>query len=100
MADLEDWIVLDDGIPIGRIYQRHAPANADVAWFWSITEYVEPRPPRCDEVDEVIKVLNRTAEILRDMGHQISDAAKAAFQNTWDKWRDWATQAGFDSSSG
>ena len=31
MADLEDWIVLDDGIPIGRIYQRHAPANADVA---------------------------------------------------------------------
>ena len=36
MAHLEDWIVLDDGIPIGRIYQRHAPANADVAWFWSI----------------------------------------------------------------
>ena len=25
------------------IYQRHAPANADVAWFWSVTEYVEPR---------------------------------------------------------
>jgi hypothetical protein len=43
MADLKDWIVLDDGIPIGRIYQRHAPANADVAWFWSITTYVEPR---------------------------------------------------------
>ena len=30
MAHLEDWIVLDDGKPIGRIYQRHAPANADV----------------------------------------------------------------------
>jgi len=42
-AHLEDWIVLDDGMPIGRIYQRHAPANADVAWFWSITTYVEPR---------------------------------------------------------
>ena len=42
-AHLEDWIVLDDGKPIGRIYQRHAPANADVAWFWSITTYVEPR---------------------------------------------------------
>ena len=41
-AHLEDWIVLDDGKPIGRIYQRHAPANADV-WFWSITTYVEPR---------------------------------------------------------
>ena len=39
-ADLEDWIALEDGKPIGRIYQRHAPANADVAWFWSITEYV------------------------------------------------------------
>ena len=43
MADLDDWIVLDDGRPIGRIYQRHAPANADVTWFWSITAYVEPR---------------------------------------------------------
>ena len=42
-AHLEDWIVLDNGRPIGRIYQRHAPANADVAWFWSITTYVEPR---------------------------------------------------------
>jgi hypothetical protein len=24
-------------------YERHAPANADHAWFWSITEYVKPR---------------------------------------------------------
>jgi hypothetical protein len=39
----KDRIVLDDGIPIGRIYQRHAPASADVAWFWSVTGYVEPR---------------------------------------------------------
>ena len=27
-AHFEDWIVLDDGKPIGRIYQRHAPASA------------------------------------------------------------------------
>ena len=40
-ADLED--VLDDDKSIGHIYPRHAPANAVVAWFWSITAYVEPR---------------------------------------------------------
>jgi hypothetical protein len=68
MADLEDWIVLDDGIPIGRIYQRHAPANADVAWFWSITTYVEPRSG------------------LRTSGTtETLDAAKVAFRDNWDK---------------
>jgi hypothetical protein len=30
------------GAPYGRIYQRQAPATADVAWFWSITTYVDP----------------------------------------------------------
>jgi hypothetical protein len=42
-ADLEDFDVLDDGRPVGRIYEKHAPASPDQAWFWSITEYVEPR---------------------------------------------------------
>ena len=80
-ADLEDWIVLDDGIPIGRIYQRHAPANADVAWFWSVTAYVEPRSGL------------RTSGMAETL-----DAAKAAFRDSYDKWRDWATKA--DSNSG
>ena len=35
--------MLDDGKPIGRIYEKHAPASPDQAWVWSITEYVEPR---------------------------------------------------------
>jgi hypothetical protein len=77
MADLEDWIVLDDGIPIGRIYQRHAPANADVAWFWSITTYVEPRSGLCT---------SGSAETF--------DAARVAFRESWDKWRVWATKTG------
>jgi hypothetical protein len=42
-VDRSRWIAFDGGIPIGRIYQRHTPASADVAWFWSITSYVEPR---------------------------------------------------------
>ena len=42
-VDRSRWIAFDGGIPIGRIYQRHTPASADVAWFWSITTYVEPR---------------------------------------------------------
>ena len=82
-AHLEDWIVLDDGKPIRRIYQRHAPANADVAWFWSITTYVEPRAGL------------RTSGMADTL-----DAAKAAFRDSYDKWRDWATKAGFDSGIG
>ena len=82
-ADLDDWMVLDDGIPIGRIYQRHAPANAGVAWFWSVTTYVDPR------------------SALRTSGMaETLDAAKAAFRDSYDKWRDWATMAGFDSGLG
>jgi hypothetical protein len=67
-AHLEDWIVLDDGKPIGRIYQRHAPANADVAWFWSITTYVEPRSG--------LRTGGTTGTL---------DAAKVEFRATWDK---------------
>jgi hypothetical protein len=82
-ADLADWIILDDGKPVGRIYQRHAPANADVAWFWSITTYVEPR------------------SALRTSGMaETLDAAKAAFRDSYDKWRDWAAKTGFDSGLG
>jgi hypothetical protein len=83
MANLDDWMVLDDGKPIGRIYQRHAPANADVAWFWSVTAYVEPRSGL------------RTSGMAETL-----DAAKAAFRDSYDKWRDWATKAGFDSGLG
>ena len=36
-AGLEDWDVLDDGKPVGRIYEKHVPARPDLAWFWSIT---------------------------------------------------------------
>jgi hypothetical protein len=82
-ADLEDWIVLDDGKPIGRIYQRHAPANADVAWFWSITTYVEPRAGL------------RTSETTGPL-----DAAKAAFRAAWEQWQSWAAKTGINSGAG
>jgi len=82
-ADLEDWIVLDDGMPIGRIYQRHAPANADVAWFWSITTYVEPHSG--------LRTSGMTDTI---------DAAKAEFRDSYDKWRAWVAKTGFDSGAG
>jgi hypothetical protein len=82
-ANLDHWIVLDDDIPIGRIYQRHAPANADVAWFWSVTTYVEPRAG--------LRMSGTTGTL---------DDAKAAFRDSYDKWRDWATKTGFDSGLG
>ena len=80
-VDLEDWIVLD-GKPIGHIYQRHAPANADVAWFWSVTAYVEPRSG--------LRTSGTTGTL---------DAAKAAFRNSYDRWRAWAGKTGFDSGA-
>jgi hypothetical protein len=52
-------------------------------WHWSITVYVEPRAGLRT---------SGTAETL--------DAAKTAFREIWDKWRAWATQAGFDSNTG
>ena len=77
-AHLEDWIILDEGRPIGGICQ-HSPANADVAWFWSVTAYVEPRA------------------VLRTSGTtETLDAAKAAFRATWDQWQSWAAKTGFN----
>jgi hypothetical protein len=67
-AHLEDWIVLDDGRPIGRIYQRHAPAI-----------YVEPRSG--------LSTSGTVATL---------DEAKAAFRASWDRWCSWATQTGFN----
>ena len=47
-AGLEDWDVLDDGKPVGRIYEKHVPARPDLAWFWSITglSTLAALPPR------------------------------------------------------
>jgi hypothetical protein len=42
-ADLQDWQVLEDGHEIGRIYEQHAPASPDQAWFWSITVPLDMR---------------------------------------------------------
>jgi hypothetical protein len=77
---LEDWDVLDDGKPVGRIYERHAAvASPNRAWFWSITEYVEPRAGLS---------ISGTAGTL--------DEAKAAFRANWDRSCAWAARTGFD----
>jgi hypothetical protein len=82
-AHLQDWQVLDDGKPVGRLYQAHTAAPPELIWHWSITEYVEPRSGLRT---------SGTAETL--------DAAKSAFKDTWEAWRSWAAKTGFDSSSG
>jgi hypothetical protein len=79
LSDLEDWTVLDDGRPVGRIYERRAPASATQTWHWSITEYVEPRAG------------------LRTSGTSSTlNEAKAAFKASWLRWRAWAARTGFD----
>ena len=56
--------------PVGRIYQHHAPASPDQAWFWSITVYVEPR------------------SALRTSGTASTlDEAKFAFKSSSESWR-------------
>ena len=43
-ADRQDWIVLDDGLEVGRIYEdRSESTPRELRWFWSITRYVPPR---------------------------------------------------------
>jgi hypothetical protein len=78
-ARLKDWDVLDDGKPVGRIYQRHAQGKPGQAWFWSITEYVEPRSGVCTS--------SPAATLLE---------AKAAFKAHWLRWCAWAARTGFD----
>jgi hypothetical protein len=43
-ADRQDWTTLDDGKPVGRVYED---ASASTRWFWSITVYVDPRAGIC-----------------------------------------------------
>jgi hypothetical protein len=80
---LEDWQVLDDGKPIGRIYEKHAPASP--------TRRGSGRSPSSSS----------HAPGLRTSGSaETFDAARVAYRECWDKWRAWAAQAGFDSGSG
>ena len=69
-ADRQDWTILDEGQPVGRIYEdTSASTSADLRWFWSITVYVWP--------DAGI-VTSGTAPTL--------DQAKAEFQRSWIAW--------------
>ena len=61
--DQLDYVVIEDGQIIGRMYEdRHVPA--DVRWFWSITEHVDPalgittngRVPSLDEAKARFRV--------------------------------------------
>ena len=63
-ADRQDWIVLDDGQEVGRIYEdRSESTPRELRWFWSITRYVPPR-------------LNVRTMISSDRSPRRKDAAK------------------------
>jgi hypothetical protein len=63
MAYLEDWTILDNGKPVGRLYQTHTTART-IIWHWSITE--------CSGLST-----SGTAGTI--------EAALAAFRDAWDK---------------
>jgi hypothetical protein len=68
--DRQDWTVLDEGQPVGRIYEdTSASTSAGMRWFWSITVYVWP--------DAGIVTSGRAPTL---------DQAKAEFQRSWLAW--------------
>jgi hypothetical protein len=69
-ADRQDWTVLDEGHPVGRIYEDTSPSTPDdLRWFWAITVYVWP--------DAGIATSGKAATL---------DQAKAEFQRNWIAW--------------
>jgi hypothetical protein len=69
-ADRQDFSVIEDGQVIGRIYEvLHVPA--DVGWFCSITEHVDPALG--------IRTHNRVASL---------QVAKEQFKSSWSKLRE------------
>lgn len=67
-APPDDFEVMLDGRPIGRIYKPHAGAPADRPWEWCVTGAV-------------------VAPALPNQGCEPTfDAAKATFAATWDAW--------------
>jgi hypothetical protein len=65
-AHLADWSVIEDGEVIGRIYEQHASARNEMAWFWSITALI-PNPTG-----------------TTTSGHAATfEEAKAQFQDHW-----------------
>jgi hypothetical protein len=68
-ADRQDWTVLDEGQPVGRIYEDTSAGTPDRRWTWSITVYVWP--------DAGITTSGKAATL---------DQAKAEFQRNWIAW--------------
>ena len=66
-ADRADWTVVEDGRPVGRIYEdRHAAP--DLKWVWSVTVYVHPM-----------------RKIVTAGNAPTLDEAKAAFRTSWER---------------
>ena len=69
-ADRQDWTILHEGQPVGRIYEdASAGTSDDLRWFWSITVYVWP--------DSGVVTSGKAATL---------DQAKAEFQRSWIAW--------------
>ena len=67
--DRLDYIVMDDGRAIGRIYEERA-SLPELRWFWSITVYVDPK--------RGVLTFGRGSTI---------EEAKPAFRSSWERVR-------------
>jgi hypothetical protein len=73
-ADEPDYIVYDEGWPIGRLC-KDGETRPEAGWFWSITVYVEPKLE--------FKTHGRAPSL---------EAAKEAFQVVWLRCRSFGVQ--------
>jgi hypothetical protein len=68
-----DYVVIEGGQIIGRMYEDpHAPA--EVRWFWSITEYVDPR--LCIDTNGRVPSLDEAKARFRLSWSRVSEASK------------------------
>lgn len=71
-AHLQDWQVVEDGKPTGRIYEQHAPASQDQAWFWAIAVPLDMR-----------------SKVVTSGRAPTLDQAKREFFDNWSAWKAW-----------
>jgi hypothetical protein len=75
--DRNDWIIHEDGVEIGRLYEDLQASRPEIRWFWSIT-VMGPARFR-------VRTGNRAATL---------DQAKADFQAAWAVFKAANTTAG------
>jgi hypothetical protein len=69
----EDWLVLDDGVVVGRIYENESAPRPGSSWYWALNS----------AAGEALQHGIRGSGLAPSL-----EAAKEAWRESYDKWRD------------